>query len=493
MQINEQPRPGQPIAPAIIRGRIVDGDLAEFGGRNGDLSFLTPRPASIAKMIPMGSPARLKDVHALKVDEIVDYLESLGRALSFESNRHLQEALELTIHTAPTTPSLVKHQYRRMSGLFTREQVEDMVAAIGRPYLDGWVEEGVFSNGARRWVRAVGARTLHIIAGNSPMTTALTVLRNAVTRSDAVIKAPSNDPFTAIAVARTMIDMAPDHPITKHLSVAYWKGGDEAVESVLYQPHSFEKIIAWGGFASVKHVTKYIQPGLELISLDPKRSISIVGKEALADEASMDEAAVRIAADFGGQNQEVCANARVVYVISGSEDGDVARVCELGDRVYKKLLGLPERMSTAPKFGINRELKSLIDAASMQDDFYHVVGGRRDEGAVIVSKLAEPVDFATSLTNRVVNLVPVSSMSEILPRIDSYCQTIGVYPEALVPEIQDDVALAGGQRIVTLGFATSMLTGLGAPQDGLEPSRRMCKWVFREQADPVLTPPIWKD
>ena len=42
-------------------------------------------------------------------------------------------------------------------------------------------------------------------------------------------------------------------------------GGDEALEAKLYQPHNIEKICAWGGFASVKHVTKYIQPGIELI------------------------------------------------------------------------------------------------------------------------------------------------------------------------------------------------------------------------------------
>jgi len=26
-----------------------------------------------------------------------------------------------------------------------------------------------------------------------------------------------------------MIDMAPDHPLTRHVSVAYWKGGDAQV------------------------------------------------------------------------------------------------------------------------------------------------------------------------------------------------------------------------------------------------------------------------
>src|SRR3546814_18853126 len=71
---------------------------------------------------------------------------------------------------------------------------------------------------------------------------------NAISRSDAIIKTPSNDPVTATAVARTMIDMDPDHPLTRHLSVAYWKGGDEEVEQFLYDPIGIEKIAAGGGF-----------------------------------------------------------------------------------------------------------------------------------------------------------------------------------------------------------------------------------------------------
>jgi len=66
--------------------------------------------------------------------------------------------------------------------------------------------------------------------------------------------------------------MAPDHPITRHVSVAYWKGGDTAVEEHLYDPRRIEKIIAWGGFAGIKHLTQYLQPGLDLITLDPKHS-----------------------------------------------------------------------------------------------------------------------------------------------------------------------------------------------------------------------------
>lgn len=479
------------IAPAIIRGKLIETDLIEFGGRNGDLRFRAPAPAKLLPLLPLGNPNRLGDIHALSTREICDYLVELGQALTFDRNEHLQRALELTIHTASTTPPLLRNQYNRLPFLFGMEQLEDAVHAVGARYLDGWVEDKVFANGSTRYIRAFGARSLHIIAGNSPMVAAQTVIRNALTRGDAIVKAPSNDPFTAMAVVRTMIDMAPDHPVTRHIGVAYWKGGDEAFEAALYQPHNFEKIVAWGGFASVKHVSKYIQPGLELISLDPKRSISVIGPEALANDAAMDDAAIRVAADFGGMNQEVCANARVVYVMSGSDDDGVEKLSAFGQRVYDKLLTLPERISTPPKGGINRELRSHLDAAEMNDDFYTVIGGDQGEGAVIVSKLPEPVDFATLLINRVANLVPVDSIDDILPRVDSYCQTIGIYPEALVDDIGDRLALAGGQRLVTLGFAATTISGPGSPQDGLEPTRRLCRWIFREKADAVKTPHHW--
>ena len=144
---------------------------------------------------------------------------------------------------------------------------------------------------------------------------------SVITRSDVIIKAPSNDPLTAVAIARTLADVAPNHPITKHLAVGYWKGGDLAVEETLYQPQHIEKIVAWGGLASVKHVTRYIQPGLELIALDPKRSATIIGHEAFDDDDTMREAGL------GG-------NIRI-------EPGDMSE--EGGYRAAVRLLSGPDR------------------------------------------------------------------------------------------------------------------------------------------------------
>jgi len=107
-------------------------------------------------------------------------------------------------------------------------------------------------------------------------------------------------------------------PITHHQAFfrGLLEGGDARSRGQTLQTHNIEKIIAWGGLAGIRHVTKYIQPGLELISLDPKTSISVVGPKALDDEQQMRETARRLAIDIGGANQAGCASSRVTFVVA---------------------------------------------------------------------------------------------------------------------------------------------------------------------------------
>ena len=93
------------------------------------------------------------------------------------------------------------------------------------------------------------------------------------------------------------------------------------------------------------------------------------------------------------------------------------------------------------------------------------------------------------LNNRVANLVPIDSVDEAMARVDSYTQTIGIYPESLALSLRDRLALQGGQRITSLGYATS--GNFTLPQDGLEPLRRMCKWIVHEECDPSRIAPPW--
>lgn len=472
-------------APLIIRGQIIDEADVEFGGRNPETRFRTADLRKYLGQMPLSTPSSLAELYSVSFDEIVDYLDELGKRLRFDANEHLQEALKLTIKTSGLGEPILRSIYAALGSVFDPKQIREVADInIGIPFLEGWVNTRT-SDGTSTYVRAFGARAVHIIAGNVPTISAMTILRNTITRSDIIIKTPSNDPLTASAIARTMIDMAPNHPITRHISVAYWKGGDPAIEDHLYLPKNVEKIVAWGGMASIKHIAKYIQPGIDLITLDPKLSSTIIGKEAFESETRMAEAARRLALDIAVNNQLACLNARVVYIQSGTGKAGLENANRFGKLVYQAIQDIPSHLSN-PVPAIDRALAEEMEALRYAAGAYKVYGGD-GRGGVIVSQSDEPVEFAPLLNNRIANLVPVDDLEVAIRAVTNYTQTIGIYPDELVPKIRDRLAFHGAQRLVTLGYVATRRT-IAGPQDGIEPLRRMCKWILNEVHDTGVIP-----
>ncbi len=475
--------------PLLLRGVVIEQDWLDHGGRRGGATFQAPDlglPQHLQRL-PLANPSAMGELYDLTLDEIVAFLGQLGQRLDPADNPLLQEAFELSRQTSGLSDSILRYHYQQIPSYFLPHVVRDIAQrTIGIDYLEGWVQQPPASGYASEAappvsIRAVGSRAVHIIAGNVPVVGVTTVIRNAITRSDAIIKTPSNDPLTTAAIVRTMIEMAPDHPLTRHVSVAYWKGGDERIEAALYDPRRIEKIVAWGGFAGIKHLTQYLQPGLDLITLDPKHSGSLIGREAFADEQTLLSVARRLAVDIGAMNQEGCVNARVVHVESGTDPEGIARAETLGRLTFEALQGLPDHLST-PHKAFDRELKDEIDGLAFVDDEYRVYGGRSNEGAIIVSRSPNPVDFSRMLACRVANIVPVDHVDEAVRSVNSYTQTIGIYPESLKTRLRDRLAFHGAQRLVSLGGAATLAQAPG-PQDGIEPLRRMVKWIVDESGD----------
>ena len=191
--------------------------------------------------------------------------------------------------------------------------------------------------------------------------------------------------------------------------------------------------------------------------------------------------ATRVALDVGVLNQEGCVNARVVYVQSGTDAAGIARANDLGQRLFAALQSLPPHLST-PHKAFDPELKAELDALAFVEDEYKLFGGHTNEGAVIVSQSDAPVDFARMLACRVANIVPIDDVETAVRSVNSYTQTIGIFPEALKTALRDRLAFQGAQRLVSLGGAATLMR-TPQPQDGIEPLRRSVKWITDESAD----------
>jgi Acyl-CoA reductase (LuxC) len=479
--------------PLIIRGRIIEENEIEFKDRGAGRSFLTPDVGKYVDQLTNKHPGSLMDLYEITLDDIYQYLEKLGEHLDLDSNEHWRQAFEVSCHASNLSRPVLEHLYRTARHAFSRQHVESLVEnRIGSEFLEGWVPSKLF-DGRTIHIRALGSRSVHIIAGNVPFCAVITVIRSAITRNDAIIKAPSNDPLTISALLRTMIDMEPDHPITRHFSAAYWKGGDEKIETKIYQADNIEKIVAWGGFASIKHISKYLGPGIDLITLDPKSSTTLIGKEALSDEDTMKEVAARVAADMGGWDQEACVNARVMYLESGTDSKGISLANQFGQMIFDALQALPLTTSGGP-VNFSQDLKAEIQSISPLKEFYKVItepGMIEKKGGVIVSQMSEPVDFPKLLYGRVGNLVPLDDIEEALSFFTTATQTVGIYPRSLRERLRDKAALMGGQIFQPVGYAIQGSTI--APQDGIEPERRMCRWVVDNDCEDSQVPAPWKE
>jgi len=183
-------------------------------------------------------------------------------------------------------------------------------------------------------------------------------------------------------------------------------------------------------------------------------------------------------------NQELCANARVIYVICDEHDpAQMARLNMLGERILAAIQKLPPTTSTVAK-EVNPELQEQLAGIELQDEFFKVIRTENDRaGAIVVSQMNEVVEFSDILSKRTANLVPVTSIDDALRRITAASQTIGVYPDSLKLQIRDALAIQGAQHIVSLGNVTQL--GSIGPQDGLLVENRMLKWI----RDVAITPP----
>lgn len=474
--------------PIVARGEVIEDYEVTYQGRYG-ADFMCPDPNKHLSKILLPTRRAMEPLYQLTLDDVVTYLLELGARLRIDTNPHLQWALELARAFNDVPPHMVRGAMAGFRQRFlTRENLEGMIATVGREHLDGWQRHDR-NSGRISYIRAFGVPTAHVIAGNGPSVAMMTLIRNALIRGYAIVKIPSNELGTAIALARTAIDMAPDHPLTKAFTAVYWRGGDDAFESKLYHPRNVERIVAWGGFASVTHIAKYVRPGIDLVTFDPKISRSILGAGTFASDEAMREAAARLADDVGNGNQNGCTNCRVSYAISDGSPDSLERLKRFGQMVFDEIQRLPPEVSS-PAIHMEPGFQSKVAALSMLDDEFHVIGGDK-RGGVIISLGGDQVDFADELKYRTLNIVPVKNYDALLRFITRDVQTVGVYPERVRDELRTTLALHGVQRITSLGYMREYDATID-PHDGNEAMRKMCTWVVAEDCLTNYAPALWR-
>lgn len=466
-----QPKPPVDMAPIAIpffvRGELRTGDAVRHRSRDLGVDLVAPEIDFDALVAPRSELPPLLDV---PLKEIIAFLVEAGKRMDFETNPYLREALEFTVRTNPLPRRIIENLFRSAQQYLTREGLEASVRSnfADPAVLDGWVERTDY-NGNKGALRAYPPRMIHMLAGNAPTGCISSIAQGALVKAVNVFKMPSSDPFTCVAMLRTMADMDATHPVVRSMSAIYWRGGDERVERVLYRPQYFDRIVAWGGGDAINNVIKYLGPGIQPVSFDPKTSISLIGPEAFEGEAAISDVAELTATDATVFNQDACLATRYVFV-EGDRNG-VEAYCEQ----LQARLGVDRFSASAIAPAPPSEIRDEVETLTLMDEAK--VWGSFD-GAGLVVLTEEPVNFHPN--NKTVNVVHLGSIEDAVRHVNVATQTIGVYPPQLKAKLRDRLASAGAQRVVRLGGAARHVAG--SPHDAMYPLQRFVHWMSDEDA-----------
>ena len=452
-------------APFFLRGELVSGMDVIHKSRDLGVSFATPKIDLNKAVHPRTEVPPLLNV---PLADIIDFLVQTGERIRDPKNQFMQECIDRMCATHILPREVVANQAMYAATYLDKRK---LMAEVEQNFpdpaaLDGWIPKQDFT-GRKSFVRAFAPRLIHVLPGNSPGVAVKSMAQGALVKAVNLFKMSSSDPFTMVAILRIMADIDPHHPIVKSMSAVYWRGGDETTERVLFRPQYFDKIVGWGGGDAITNLIKYIGPGLQLVSFDPKTSISMVGKEAFETEETLDHAADLASIDVMTLNQEACVASRFQYV-EGNE-ADVNRFCAL---LHKHIAR--RAAESGDVRALDMDMKEQVEALIMMDDEYGVWGKTDGKGLVIRSD--EPVDFHP--INKTANVVRVDALDDAVKWINVATQTVGFYPFNRMADYRDRLASGGAQRIVHLGEAGP--STIGNPHDAMYPLHRFVHWMAHE-------------
>jgi hypothetical protein len=337
------------------------------------------------------------------------------------------------------------------------------VHVVGAPLLPSALMHEIHSR--RACVRAMPTRQLHITAGNSPLIPVLSLLRALWTKSPCALKLPAGAVLPGSMLALVAGTVAPNHPLTKHLSMVYWQGGDERVERILFLPGAFDRIVVWGApdaVASVRERARFTK----ILCFNPRYSVSFIGREAFEGDR-LDEVAARAVCDSMVENQKACI-ASLVHYVEGSVD-DAKRYAVAA----QKALAAWDESMAHPLLNRHRgQLKRLERGILLDAQVeYHAVDGDYRSGVIVA-----PHEFAIKdhPMCRLVVVRPVSRLDECLRFLHPGVATVGMYPDDRRRAMRDAIGARGVSNIVPLGHAGS--APVGSAHDGMLVLSELVDW-----------------
>jgi long-chain-fatty-acyl-CoA reductase len=324
--------------------------------------------------------------------------------------------------------------------------------------IDEWIPQGDC------YVKALPkGKSVHLLAGNVPLSGVTSILRAILTKNECIIKTSAADPFTATALISSFIDVNASHIITRSMSVMYWAHSEDISLPKIIMSQA-DVVVAWGGDEAIKWAVKHTPYNIDILKFGPKQSLSIVD-----NPEDMVLAATGVAHDICFYDQQACFSTQNIYYI-GNKLAFFIDELERQLTLYAKIL---------PKGFQNFDEKAAFSLTEKECLFagYDIRRGDNQSWLIITSPLDS---FGNQPLSRSAYIHQVSDITDILPFIKkNITQTVSITPWESSFKYRDQLAEYGAERIVESGM--NNVFRVGGAHDGMRPLQHLVNYVSQER------------
>jgi hypothetical protein len=481
---------GVSAGPATY-ARIGRTQVLRSPTRKGGFSYAIMPSFEADEVIERDVGTLATELYDLPFSQIQDFVQALRRALE-DSADLLERIQEATLTSAELPDFWHRAAFASFQLLLDPEGLARAVdrelsawGIDGRRLIDGWVDlpesaipseinvlaSSIHADESYAWkpgrpaLRAMPTRQLHITAGNAPQIPLVSALRAFATKSAAVIKSPSGAILPGSLLTLAIACAMPDHPLTRHLSIVYWKGGDEKIEARLFAPGSFDRIVVWGDPESVTSVRQRAI-ATKVLTFNPRYAVSFIGREAF-EGGDLESIAVQSVSDSLIANQKACIASLVHYV-----EGDASQAKAYAEAVQRVLKEIDEAAPNHLRPQVRGDIKRLQRGAFIDAEW--LVNGRDGAFSSGVVILDHELEIAKHPMARLIVVRRVDDLDRALSYLHAGVSTVSIHPPARRRALRDRIAAAGVSNIVDLGQSGRAYPGMS--HDGMLVLSELVDW-----------------
>ncbi|MCP4135506.1 MAG: aldehyde dehydrogenase family protein, partial [bacterium] len=420
--------------PIIVCGKKIypdslsKEDLTRFSYETGESIVIPKLQEEHIKQILESDN---KTLHDLSIDDIAKYLDKLSTAWS-EKKEFAETTIKQISSITGYCERIIKNDFDMIIGSCDRSEIYEMIQGdlVNPYYLDEWLpSQAVYKHAQPR------GSVLHIMVGNVPMASLFSLVRSIVTKNISICKLPKRDPVSIIAFASMLVDIDPENPIAKSISVAYWDPASDSGKRIIEKSNT---ICVWGKLSTMEAMRKIVPYGKELIEFGPKRSFAIYD-----DNGDIEGAALRLAKDISIYDQEACFCPLQVFVKSKDIKTYIKELQYYLDQASRLL----------PKIYTPIDVAAHTTCVIKENQFLGnpLIQGENQNWLIIQKERVEPLDEHP--LNRTIFVYQIEDLDEISVLIDKDVQTVSIYPWESYSAIAEKFTFLGATRIVETGMA----------------------------------------